>query len=338
MMVKLAFRRQQTDKLKKEMFAAAAVGDYEAAAQLKKVITATESAIEEILSVAEVAATEELKKELVAAVAVGDYEWLAELKKAITAIEDKAAEVAASEELKKELAAAVAVGDYERAAELKKAITAAESTAKPASEPRMALFGVARTAPMGATVVLNSGVVYYVHGMERWADDVDGKLVTATGLIKTVAITRAGIDASSAPGVDICIIRVIDWRLMSSEPEPVDVPPPPRPAKAGAIVGQSPMQSTVLLPAPGAINDDAHDERPRSPGFCRGNIRSRIGRIIGKELAFSSLSHSLHEHGKYDPSHGMTMEHGSNASRGPSARPPPPAARVASYLTPPVLP
>ena len=52
MMVKLAFRRQQTDKLKKEMFAAAAVGDYEAAAQLKKVITATESAMEEILSVA----------------------------------------------------------------------------------------------------------------------------------------------------------------------------------------------------------------------------------------------------------------------------------------------
>ena len=314
MMVKLAFRRQQTDELKKEMFAAAAVGDYEAAAQLKKVITATESAMEEILSVAEVAATEELKKELVAAVAVGDYEWLAELKKAITAIEDKAAEVAASEELKKELAAAVAVGDYERAAQLKKAITAAESTAKPASEPRMALFGVARTAPMGATVVLNSGIVYYVHGMERWADDVDGKLVTATGLIKTVAITLAGIDASSAPGVDVCIIRDIDWRLMSSEPEP-DVPPPPAP------LGQSPMQSTVLLPAPGAINDDEHDERPRSPGFCRGNIRSRIhvGRI-GKELAFSSLStHSLHD-GKYDPSHGMTMEHGSNVSRGPSAR------------------
>ena len=311
-MVKLAFRRQQTDELKKEMFAAAAVGDYEAAAQLKKVITATESAMEEILSVAEVAATEELKKELVAAVAVGDYEWLAELKKAITAIEDKAAEVAASEELKKELAAAVAVGDYERAAQLKKAITAAESTAKPASEPRMALFGVARTAPMGATVVLNSGIVYYVHGMERWADDVDGKLVTATGLIKTVAITLAGIDASSAPGVDVCIIRAIDWRLMSSEPEPVDVPPPPAP------LGQSPMQSTVLLPAPGAINDDEHDERPRSPGFCRGNIRSRIGRI-GKELAFSSLSHSLHD-GKYDPSHGMTMEHGSNVSRGPSAR------------------
>jgi hypothetical protein len=270
MMVKLAFRRQQTDELKKEMFAAAAVGDYEAAAQLKKVITATESAMEEILSVAEVAATEELKKELVAAVAVGDYEWLAELKKAITAIEDKAAEVAASEELKKELAAAVAVGDYERAAQLKKAITAAESTAKPASEPRMALFGVARTAPMGATVVLNSGIVYYVHGMERWADDVDGKLVTATGLIKTVAITIAGIDASSAPGVDVCIIRALDWRLMSSEPEPVDVPPPPAP------LGQSPMQSTVLLPAPGAINDDEHDERPRSPGFCRGNIRSRI--------------------------------------------------------------
>jgi hypothetical protein len=210
MMVKLAFRRQQTDELKKEMFAAAAVGDYEAAAQLKKVITATESAMEEILSVAEVAATEELKKELVAAVAVGDYEWLAELKKAITAIEDKAAEVAASEELKKELAAAVAVGDYERAAQLKKAITAAESTAKPASEPRMALF-------------------------------------------------------------------------------------------------------------------DEHDERPRSPGFCRGNIRSRILGRIGKE-AFSSLTHSSHD-GKYDPSHGMAMEHGSKASRGPSARPPPPAAR-----------
>ena len=195
---------------------------------------------------------------MVAAVAVGDYEWLAELKKAITAIEDKAAEVAASEELKKELAAAVAVEDYERAAELKKTITAAESTL--ASEPRMALSGVARTAPMGATVVLNSGVAYYVHGMERWADDVDGKLVTATGLIKTVAITPAGIDASSAPGVDICIIRDIDWRLMSSEPEPADVPPPPAP------LGQSPMQSTVLLPAPGAINDDEHDERPAAPG------------------------------------------------------------------------
>jgi hypothetical protein len=324
MMVKLAFRRQQTDELKKEMFAAAAVGDYEAAAQLKKVITATESAMEEILSVAEVAATEELKKELVAAVAVGDYEWLAELKKAITAIEDKAAEVAASEELKKELAAAVAVGDYERAAQLKKAITAAESTAKPASEPRMALFGVARTAPMGATVVLNSGIVYYVHGMERWADDVDGKLVTATGLIKMVAITIAGIDASSAPGVDVCIIRALDWRLMSSEPEPVDVPPPPAP------LGQSPMQSTVLLPAPGAINDDEHDERPRSPGFCRGNIRSRILGRIGKEALKAFSSHD----GKYDPSHGMAMEHGSKASRGPSARPPPPAARVASYLTP----
>ena len=242
-MVKLAFRRQQTDELKKEMFAAAAVGDYGAAAQLKKVITATESAMEEILSVAEVAATEELKKELVAAVAVGDYEWLAELKKAITAIEDKAAEVAASEELKKELAAAVAVGDYERAAELKKAITATESTAKPASEPRMALFGVARTAPMGATVVLNSGIVYYVHGMERWADDVDGKLVTATGLIKTVAITLAGIDASSAPGVDVCIIRDIDWRLITH------------------VIGAR----ARCAPAPGAIGPIAHAVDRTSP-------------------------------------------------------------------------
>ena len=41
MMVKLAFRRQQTDKLKKEMFAAAAVGDYEAAAQLKNCLLYT---------------------------------------------------------------------------------------------------------------------------------------------------------------------------------------------------------------------------------------------------------------------------------------------------------
>ena len=56
----------------------------------------------------------------------------------------------------------------------------------------MALIGVARTAPTGATVVLNSGIVYYVHGMERWPDDVDGKVVTATGVIKTVAITPAG--------------------------------------------------------------------------------------------------------------------------------------------------
>jgi protein-arginine kinase activator protein McsA len=320
--VKPGFRRQQTEELKKELVAAVAVGDYEAAAQLKKVIAATESAIEESLSAAEVAATEELKQELAAAVAVEDYERAAELKKAITAIEDKATEVEAIEELKKELAAAVAVGDYERAAELKKAITAAESTL--ASEPRMALSGVARTAPMGATVVLNSGVVYYVHGMERWADDVDGKLVTATGLIKTVAITLAGIDASSAPGVDVCIIRDIDWRLMSSEPEP-DVPPPP------AQLGQSPMQSTVLLPAPGAINDDEHDERPRSPGFCRGNIRtSRILGRIGKEAFFSSLTHSSHD-GKYDASHGMTMEHGfERLPRAPSARPPAAAARVAS--------
>ena len=282
MMVKLAFRRQQTDKLKKEMFAAAAVGDYEAAAQLKKVITATESAMEEILSVAEVAATEELKKELVAAVAVGDYEWLAELKKAITAIEDKAAEVAASEELKKELAAAVAVGDYERAAELKKTITAAESTL--ASEPRMALSGVARTAPMGVTVVLNSGVAYYVHGMERWPDDVDGKCVTVTGILKTVAIAPAGVIR------EIRVIREIDWKLMSSEPEPV--PPPPAP------LGQSAKHSPDLLPTAGAINDDEHDERPRS-------IRSRIGRI-SKE-AYAMLTTKSHDgpESTYDPSLGM---------------------------------
>ena len=288
--VKPGFRRQQTEELKKELVAAVAVGDYEAAAQLKKVIAATESAIEESLSAAEVAATEELKQELAAALAVEDYERAAELKKAITAIEDKATEVEAREELKKELAAAVAVGDYERAAELKKAITAAESTAKPASEPRMALFGVARTAPMGATVVLNSGVVYYVHGMERWADDVDGKLVTATGLIKTVAITPAGIDASSAPGVDVCVIREIDWKLMSSEPEPV--PPPPAP------LGQSAKHSPVLLPTAGAISDDEHDERPRS-------IRSRIGRI-SKE-AYAMLTTKSHDgpESTYDPSLGM---------------------------------
>ena len=302
MMVKLAFRRQQTDELKKEMFAAAAVGDYEAAAQLKKVITATESAIEEILSVAEVAATEELKKELVAAVAVGDHEWLAELKKAITAIEDKAAEVAAAEELKKELAAAVAVGDYERAAELKKAIAAAESTL--ASEPRMALSGVARTAPMGATVVLNSGVAYYVHGMERWPDDVDGKCVTATGILKTVAIAPAGVIR------EIRVIREIDWRLMSSEPE--------------LVPGQSAKQLPVLLPTAGAIRDDEHGG-PRT-------IRSRIGRI-SKE-AYDMMTHSDIEVA-YDASKSMTMEHGSNLRTppGPTARPPPPAT-VAGHLTP----
>ena len=179
-------------------------------------------------------------------------------------------------------------------------IMAAESTAKPTSEPRMALIGVARTAPTGATVVLNSGIVYYVHGMEKWADNVDGKLVTTTGLIKTVAIAPAGIDASSASGADVCVIREIDWRLVSSEPEPV--PPPPAP------LGQPPVMIAVHLPAPGAINDDEHDERHNSPG----NTRSCIGRI-GKE-AFSLLTHSSHD-SKYDPSQGITMEHGSNASR-----------------------
>ena len=288
--VKPAFRRQQTEELKKEMVAAVAVGDYEAAAQLKKVITATESAIEQSLSAAEVAAREELKQELAAAVAVEDYERAAELKKAITAIEDKSTEVAATEELKKELAVAVAVGDYERAAELKKAIIAAESTAKPASEPRLALSGVARTAPMGATVVLNSGVVYYVHGMERWPDDVDGKVVTATGVIKTVAITPAGIDASSASSVDVFVIREIDWKLMSSELEPVP-----------AALGQSP----ILLPAAGAISDDGHGERPHS-------IRSRIGRFSKEAISLLTTSK---EDGVYDPSQSMTMEHGSNASR-----------------------
>ena len=250
-MVKPAFRRQQTEELKKEMVAAVAVGDYEAAAQLKKVITATESAIEQSLS---------------------------------------AAEVAAREELKKELATAVAVGDYERAAELKKAITAAESTANPASEPRMALSGVARTAPMGATVVLNSGVVYYVHGMERWPDDVDGKFVTATGVIKTVAITPAGIDASSASSVDVFVIREIDWKLMSSELEPVP-----------AALGQSP----ILLPAAGAISDDGHGERPHSK-------RSRIGRFSKEAISLLTTSK---EDGVYDPSQSMTKEHGSNVSR-----------------------
>ena len=321
-MVKPAFRRQQTEELKKEMVAAVAVGDYEAAAQLKKVITATESAIEQSLSAAEVAAREELKQELAAAVAVEDYERAAELKKAITAIEDKATEVAATEELKKELATAVAVGDYERAAELKKAITAAESTANPASEPRMALSGVARTAPMGATVVLNSGVVYYVHGMERWPDDVDGKFVTATGVIKTVAITPAGIDASSAPGVDVCVIREIDWKLMPSEPEPV--PPPPAP------LSQSPVQSSILLPTAGAISDDGHDnaspqhERPHS-------IRSRIGRISKEAfhlLTTSSKSHDGPE-STYNPSLGMWPWSMDRTPPGPTARPPP-AARVAA--------
>ena len=321
-MVKPAFRRQQTEELKKEMVAAVAVGDYEAAAQLKKVITATESAIEQSLSAAEVAATEELKQEMAAAVAVEDYERAAELKKAITAIEDKATEVAATEELKKELATAVAVGDYERAAELKKAITAAESTANPASEPRMALSGVARTAPLGATVVLNSGVVYYVHGMERWPDDVDGKFVTATGVIKTVAITPAGIDASSAPGVDVCVIREIDWKLMPSEPEPV--PPPPAP------LSQSPVQSPILLPTAGAISDDGHDnaspqhERPHS-------IRSRIGRISKEAfhlLTTSSKSHDGPE-STYNPSLGMWPWSMDRTPPGPTARPPP-AARVAA--------
>jgi hypothetical protein len=250
-MFKPAFRRQQTEELKKKMVAAVAVGDYEAAAQLKKVITATESAIEQSLSAAEVAATEEMKKEL---------------------------------------AVAVAVGDYERAAELKKAIAAAESTANPASEPRMALSGVARTAPLGATVVLNSGVVYYVHGMERWPDDVDGKFVTATGVIKTVAITPAGIDASSASSVDVFVIREIDWKLMSSELEPVP-----------AALGQSP----ILLPAAGAISDDGHGERPHS-------IRSRIGRFSKEAISLLTTSK---EDGVYDPSQSMTMEHGSNASR-----------------------
>ena len=303
-MFKPAFRRQQTEELKKKMVAAVAVGDYEAAAQLKKVITATESAIEQSLSAAEVAATEELKQEMAAAVAVEDYERAAELKKAITAIEDKATEVEAREELKKELAAAVAVGDYERAAELKKAIAAAESTVTLASEPRMALSGVARTAPMGATVVLNSGVAYYVHGMERWPDDVDGKCVTVTGILKTVAIAPAGVIR------EIRVIREIDWRLMSSEPE--------------LVPGQSAKQLPVLLPTAGAISDDEHGG-PRT-------IRSRIGRI-SKE-AYDMMTHSDIEVA-YDASKSMTMEHGSNLRTppGPTARPPPPAT-VAGHLTP----
>jgi hypothetical protein len=212
------------------------------------------------------------------------------------------AKVAAIEQLKKELAAAVAVEDYERAAELKKTITAAESTL--ASEPRMALSGVARTAPMGATVVLNSGVAYYVHGMERWPDDVDGKCVTATGILKTVAIAPAGVIR------EIRVIREIDWRLMSSEPE--------------LVPGQSAKQLPVLLPTAGAINDDEHGG-PRT-------IRSRIGRI-SKE-AYDMMTHTDIEVA-YDASKSMTLEHGSNLRTppGPTARPPPPAT-VAGHLTP----
>ena len=199
---------------------------------------------------------------------------------------------------------------------------AAESTAKPTSEPRMALIGVARTAPTGATVVLNSGIVYYVHGMERWPDDVDGKFVTATGVIKTVAITPAGIDASSAPGVDVCVIREIDWKLMPSEPEPV--PPPPAP------LSQSPVQSPILLPTAGAISDDGHDnaspqhERPHSR-------RSRIGRISKEAfhlLTTSSKSHDGPE-STYNPSLGMWPWSMDRTPPGPTARPPP-AARVAA--------
>ena len=150
-----------------------------------------------------------------------------------------------------------------------------------ASEPRMALSGVARTAPMGATIVLNSGVVYYIHGMERWPDDVDGKVVTATGVIKT---------AATPAGVDVFVIREIDWKLMSSELEPVP-----------AALGQSP----ILLPAAGAISDDGHGERPHS-------IRSRIGRFSKEAISLLTTSK---EDGVYDPSQSMTMEHGSNASR-----------------------
>jgi hypothetical protein len=214
------------------------------------------------------------------------------------------AEVAAREKLKKELAAAVAVEDYERAAELKKAIAAAESTVTQASEPRMALSGVARTAPMGATVVLNSGVAYYVHGMERWPDDVDGKCVTVTGILKTVAIAPAGVIR------EIRVIREIDWRLMSSEPE--------------LVPGQSAKQLPVLLPTAGAISDDEHGG-PRT-------IRSRIGRI-SKE-AYDMMTHSDIEVA-YDASKSMTMEHGTNLRTppGPTARPPPPAT-VAGHLTP----
>ena len=150
-----------------------------------------------------------------------------------------------------------------------------------ASEPRMALSGVARTASMGATVVLNSGVVYYIHGMERWPDDVDGKVVTATGVIKT---------AATPAGVDVFVIREIDWKLMSSELEPVP-----------AALGQSP----ILRPAAGAISDDGHGEHPHS-------IRSRIGRISKEAISLLTTSK---EDGVYDPSQSMTKEHGSNVSR-----------------------
>ena len=208
------------------------------------------------------------------------------------------AHVEAKVNLEKELAAAVAVEDYERAAQLKKAIAAAESTL--ASEPRMALSGVARTEPMGATVVLNSGVAYYVHGMERWPDDVDGKCVTVTGILKTVAIAPAGVIR------EFRVIREIDWRLMSSEPE--------------LVPGQ---QSPVRLPSD--ISGDEHGKHPHT-------IRSRMGRI-SKE-AYDMMTHVDIEVA-YDASKSMTMEHGSNLRTppGPTARPPPPAT-VAGLLTP----
>jgi hypothetical protein len=211
------------------------------------------------------------------------------------------APVEAKVNLEKELAAAVAVEDYERAAQLKKAIAAAESTL--ASEPRMALSGVARTEPMGATVVLNSGVVYYVHGMERWPDGVDGKCVTATGILKTVAIAPAGVIR------EIRVIREIDWRLMSSEPE--------------LVPGQSVKQSPARLPTD--ISDDEHGKHPHT-------IKSRVGRI-SKE-AYDMMTHVDIEVA-YDASKSMTMEHGSNLRTppGPTARPPPPAT-VAGHLTP----
>jgi hypothetical protein len=157
---------------------------------------------------------------------------------------------------------------------------------------------------MGATVVLNSGVAYYVHGMERWPDDVDGKCVTATGILKTVAIAPAGVIR------EIRVIREIDWRLMSSEPE--------------LVPGQSAKQLPVLLPTAGAINDDEHGG-PRT-------IRSRIGRI-SKE-AYDMMTHTDIEVA-YDASKSMTLEHGSNLRTppGPTARPPPPAT-VAGHLTP----